>query len=157
MLDAGSLDPVAARQLLAPSRVGARQTPDDQFRHCARERTGLLLDIDDPKCALALGLPPKPVLKPGVDDLQTSQWITTRGVPAVEPVEDIKLVGWPGCFGNDIDRRHAASGMRSENEAVCRECPRLAAQDRSHGAGEASQTVIHEPVDAARQQGWEIV
>src|SRR5437773_1747518 len=124
MLDPGDFDPIAARQALSSSRLGASQMPSDQLSHLAREGTRLLLDIDHPKGALAVRFPPQAVAETTVDDLQPAHWVAARGVPAVEPVEDVKFVRRPGCLGNDVDRRHATAGMSRENEPIHRESTR---------------------------------
>src|SRR5271168_1357661 len=128
MLDPGDFDPVAAPQAGGASRVGIGQTPTDQFCHFARKGTRLLLDIDDPKGALALRFPPQAAVEPSLDDLQTPQWVAASGIPSVEPVEDVKFVRWPGCLGDNIDRRHAAAGMSRENEPIHREGTRSGRQ-----------------------------
>src|SRR5438309_3070458 len=156
MLDPGNFDPVAARQGCGPIRIDARKMSSDQFRHFAREGTRLLLDIDHPKRASAVRLPPEAIAEPSVDGLQTSQRIAARGVPSVEPVEDIKLVGWAGRSGDGVDRLHAAAGMGGKNEPIQCEGTRYA-RSSGYGVGELRQTVVRQPIDAAPKQSRKVV
>src|ERR1700756_4136303 len=123
----------------------------DQLRHLARERAGLLLDINHPQRALALRLLRDPLAEPSVDEFEALQRLAQGGIPAIEPVEYEEFIGWPPRSGDDVDGRHAAAGMGREDKAVDREL------SPAHPLGKAVQAIVHQSIRSARKQGREIV
>src|SRR6202007_1853216 len=123
MLRQRDLDPVAALQPLRQRRLNVCQAARDQLPDLSREWSGLLLDINHPQRALPLWLPRKSIAEPPIDGFEASHRVACGGIPAVEPVEYKKFVGWPPGFGDDVDGRHAASRMSREDQAVHRERP----------------------------------
>src|SRR5215510_4117768 len=103
MLDPRGLDQIAALEQPRERRLDLSQTACDQLRYLAGERTGLLLDIDHPQRSFALRLPCPPLAEPLVDDFETSQRVAPRGIPAIEPIEDVEFVRWPLRAGDSVD------------------------------------------------------
>src|SRR5215470_5390470 len=114
----------------------------DQFTHCAREPTCLLLDIDDPERALPFRFAVHAITEPPVDELQPPERVSGSWVSAIKPVEHIKFVGRPLRSGNHIDRRHSASRMSCENEATEGERAPKARRCQYHRSGKLLQAVF---------------
>src|SRR5438094_10448442 len=92
--------------------------PRDQVAEGARERAGLPLDIDDPQRARAVGLKLQPPPQPALKNLEPLHRIAEARLAPVKTVENMQFVGSPRRTGDGIDRRHAAAGMRRQDEAA---------------------------------------
>src|SRR5947209_11493797 len=89
-----------------------------QIAEGARVRTGLPLDIDDPQRARPLGLMLQPLAQPALKNLDPLHWIAEAWVAPIKAVENMQFFGSPGRTGDGIDCRHAAAGMRRQDEAT---------------------------------------
>jgi hypothetical protein len=90
----------------------------DQFGGRARKGPGLPLDINDPQHTGAVGLAHDAFLEPPLEDLNSLHRIAEARVAPVKPVENMEFVWPPRRAGNRIDRRHAAAGMRRQDQTV---------------------------------------
>src|SRR5438105_1338874 len=90
----------------------------DQIAEGARVRTGLPLDIDNPQRARAVGLKLQPPPQPALKNLDPLHRIAEARVAPIKAVENMEFVGCPRRTGDGIDCRHAAAGMRRQDEAA---------------------------------------
>src|SRR5436189_189858 len=90
----------------------------DYIAEGARVRTGLPLDIDDPQRARAVGLKLQPPPQPALKNLDPLHRIAEAWVAPIKAIENMEFVGSPRRTGDGIDRRHAAAGMRRQDETV---------------------------------------
>src|SRR5437764_132614 len=123
----------------------------DQVAEGARVRTGLPLDIDDPQRARPLGFMLQPLAQPALKNLDPLHRIAEAWVAPIKAVENMEFVGSRRRTGDGIDRRHAAAGMRRQDEAAETKF------GEASSSGELFDRVVDEPVEAAIEQGGEIV
>jgi hypothetical protein len=126
MRDQRTLDPVAPGECRRAGRIGGDKPLRDQLTEPARERPGLLLDIDDAQRAGTRRFAGEPCRKPCVERVEPAHRIALCRVVAVQSVKDVQFIGRDFRSGDRIDRRHAAAGMCGQHQAVSAEPARLA-------------------------------